>query len=123
MKLIMLLAVVLFTSNATYCQTAVATPEQVVARVIDSGTYDGITDKEVSRLGDAAAVAVTKAIGDKFLNQQALTASDIGNVLLVFHLAFAAPVIVANPSDRQPKTTLFVLQSLTALTNDSALRS
>jgi hypothetical protein len=122
MKFSCLLIVLLCTSGVTYCQMRNATPEQVVGRVIETRAYDGISDKQIGRLGDAAATAVTKLLGDKFLRERVLTANEISNVLTIVHMAFAAPGLILNPSDRQPRTTVFVLQCLLLLTSDPALR-
>ena len=123
MKSICLLIALVCASSVTYCQTVDATQESIIGRVIETGVTEGITDKVLDRMGDAAAIAVTKLLGDKFLDQKSLTPFDVSNVLVVFHMAFAAPALVANPPDRQPRATVFVLQCLTQLTNDSAVRN
>lgn len=123
MRSFLVVASLLCMSGATYGQAANATPEQIIGRVIETGTSEGQVDKQLSRMGDATAVIVTRLFGDKFVGQRGLSERDITNVLIVLHVAFAAPAIVANVPDREPRTTVFVLQCLALLTNDSGLRN
>lgn len=67
----------------------------------------GTMDKQLSRMGDAAAVATIK-----FLAGKALTAVEIDRILIIIRMAFSAPQIVDNESDREPRAALFILQSL-----------
>jgi hypothetical protein len=92
-------------------------PEQEIARFIGSGTYEGHDVKIIGRMGDAAAVAVTKVFGEKELRPD-----DIDRILMVVHISFAAPRVVENESDRQPRTTLFLLRYLDRSTTDPALK-
>jgi hypothetical protein len=71
---------------------------------------EGPTEKVLSRSGDSAAVAITKIIGGRDL-----TANEIDRTLLVLNRSFAAPRIIENESDRQPRTALFVLKYLSSL--------
>src|SRR5258708_34656926 len=114
---LVLLFIVLSARHAPAQTTANSSEEATVKRIIESGGYWGIDDKQLGRMGDAAAVAVTKVIGTKNI-----TAQDIEMVLIVLHLSFSAPRLVEKVSDRAPRTTLFVLQSLDALTTDQRLK-
>jgi hypothetical protein len=46
------------------CQTR-AQPEDIVSNMLASGSVDSHADKVLSRLGDAAAVAVTKVLAGR----------------------------------------------------------
>jgi len=85
---------------------------------LSQGFITGFAEKPVSRLGDAASVALTKVLADKLP-----TAKDIENILLVVRLAFARPSNVVNAPDRQPKTTLVLLQYLEAQPVDARLKA
>lgn len=116
MKLsVALFALVLF-SGIGNCQTA-PSPEQEIGRIMQSSGYEGHDDKVIGRMGDAAAVAITKVVGDKDLS-----ADDIERILLVIHMSFAAPRIIELESDRQPRTTLFLLKYLDTLPTRRELR-
>src|SRR5580693_7311911 len=93
-------------------------PEQVIARIIDSGTFEGHDQKVIGWLGDAAAVIVTKHLSQRHLSQR-----DIDMTLIVLIGAFADPSFVRNEADRQPRTTLLVLRYLELSTDDSKLKT
>ena len=91
----------------------VADPQPIVHRAllqISKGAYDAENEKQLHRLGDAASVAFTKEIGNRQMSW-----TDIENFLLLVHEAFAAPNAIQNQRDRQPKTSLFILQTLNCL--------
>ena len=111
MRLATVFALLLFCGVA-YGQTSKLSDEQIVERVITSGVVEGNQDKQISRLGDAAAVAATKVIGGKLVRGETITASDVNGVAIVLRLAFAAPTIVDATSDREPKTAIVLLQFL-----------
>ena len=93
-------------------------PEQVIARIIDSGMFEGHDQKVIGWLGDAAAVLVTKHLSQRHLSQ-----TDIEMTLIVLIGAFADPSFVTNEADRQPRTTLLVLRYLELSTGDSKLKT
>ncbi|HEV2492757.1 MAG TPA: hypothetical protein VG204_06750 [Terriglobia bacterium] len=64
----------------------------------------------LNRGGDAAAVAITKVVGARDISSDGIT-----RILLLIHMSFEAPRIIENPSDRQPRTTLFILKYLSTL--------
>lgn len=84
---------------------------------LSEGVYTGSEDKGLSRLGDASSVALTKVYGG-----QDLTTDDIRHILLVVRFSFAAPRIVEVPSDRRPRTTMFLLKYLDRLAADPELK-
>lgn len=93
-------------------------PEQVIARIIDSGMFEGHDQKVIGWLGDAAAVIVTKHLSQRHLSQR-----DIEMTLIVLIGAFADPSFVRNEADRQPRTALLVLRYLELSTDDSKLKT
>jgi hypothetical protein len=77
---------------------------------ISKNAYGAENEKQVRGLGDAAAVAFTKEIGDRRMSW-----TDIENFLFLVHEAFATPHAIQNQDDRKPTTSLFVLQTLNQL--------
>src|SRR5208283_4440097 len=67
----------------------------------------GIMDKQLSRMGDAAAVAITKVVAGKTID-----AVMVDRLVVIIKTAFSAPQIIENESDRKPRAALFVLQLL-----------
>jgi hypothetical protein len=110
-----LLVAVLFALPAlAWCENAeTADPDLIIHRAlvqISKGAYNAENEKQVRRLGDAAAVAFTKEIGNR-----EMTWTDIENFLFLVHEAFAAPYTIQNQRDRKPNTSLFVLRTLNRL--------
>ncbi len=97
------------------CQTV--STEEMIRRIIDKGVFEGQMQKHIGRMGDAAAVTVTKVFAGKNL-----TSNEIDNTLIVLTASFADPRGVEDVSDRQPRTTLFVLRDLESSTRDPELR-
>ncbi len=93
-------------------------PEQVIARIIDAGVFEGHDQKVIGWLGDAAAVIVTRHLSERHLSK-----TDIEMTLVVLIGAFADPSFVRNDADRQPRTTLLVLRYLGLSTDDSKLKT
>jgi hypothetical protein len=110
-KLILAIYCLMAFSSIACCQ--LANPEQVVRRIIDSGISEGHDQKMIGKMGDAAAVTVTKVLGGRGLNP-----SDVENVLTILTSAFSDPLMVQDVSDREPKTTLFILQYLSSAASD-----
>jgi hypothetical protein len=79
----------------------------------DHGFYSSTGQKELERLGDASSVALTKVFADK-----ALTKEDISHILLVIKLSYSFPETIQERGDRKPRTTLYLLRSLSFMTND-----
>jgi hypothetical protein len=88
-------------------------PEQIIRRSIDTGITEGHDQKVIGILGDAAAVSLTKVLGER-----KLTATETDSILGIVVGAFADPSMVADISDREPKTSLFVLQYLNSISSD-----
>lgn len=99
-------------------QTPTVATEDVIRRVITSGGYDGITDKLLSRMGDAVAVQITRIVAGNDL-----TDNEIDGALAAIHLAFSDPKLVPESSDRTPRATLFVLRYLNLSAHDPAVRA
>jgi hypothetical protein len=92
-------------------------PLQVVDRMLRSGIFEGHDQKVVGRLGDEAAVLVTK-----LLEGRDLTSDTIENALVVIDESFVDPSLVQSSTDREPRTSLFVLRYLDLSTNDPELK-
>lgn len=87
-----------------------ATMEEAVGRIINSGLLEGHDQKVIAGTGDAAAVLVTRVVGEG-----RLTPSQIESVLVILNSAFAD---IYPGQDTEPRTTLFVLEHLKLLTSD-----
>jgi hypothetical protein len=75
--------------------------------------YNGVFVKWLPRFGDASAVALTKLLADK-----PIADADIPAVLIVVMDSYDSPISIENAADRKPRTTLFVLSSLSHATTD-----
>lgn len=123
MRSLAIALVFIMSAAASYCQTGgpkeppLVSPDEMVRRIIELGIYEGQMEMSISRMGDAAAVAVTKVLVGK--NPSAL---EIDMVLVVFSHSFAGIKQVENISDRQPRTALFVLRYLDTCTQDLELK-
>jgi hypothetical protein len=115
---LLLIIVFLAYPGPANCQTASnPSPEQVIRKIIYSGVLEGNDYRVIGRMGDAAAVTVTRVVaGGK------LTISEMDGVLTVLGMAFGDPSMVQEAADRQPKTALFVLEYLDCSTSDPALK-
>lgn len=107
----------LLVPGTVHCQPGQAASERMITRMLASGGYDGGEDKQLDRIGDAAAVVVAKIFGEKTLGP-----TDVQNALDVIHLSFSAPTLVETAEDRNPRATLFVLRSLNSITTDRKLK-
>lgn len=116
MKSLLVLIVSLVLSGFATCQT-VASPARVIREIMESGHFDGHYAKIIGTMGDAAAVEVTRALAGNLLSPRM-----IDNVLVILDGAFADPSFVENPSDRQPRTAMFVLQAFEQSTDDPKLK-
>src|ERR1700739_543246 len=79
--------------------------------------YDTLIQNRLSILGDASSMALTKVLAGKNLS-----ADDIDRVLAVISFSFDMPTAIQEPSDCNPRTTMFVLKYLDSLTNDATLK-
>jgi hypothetical protein len=102
--------------GATMCaqETQRASTEDLVARILNKGLYDGFSSKQLGQTGDSGAVAITKVIGGKQLSGR-----EIGTAALIVDMSFASPKGIENESDRLPRTALFVLQYLDQQSHDA----
>lgn len=110
MRFISMFLVIPLLAVILHAQAADNSPEATIRDALNpkSDFYgSGIMDKQLSRMGDAAAVAIAKVVAGKKIDQ-AMT----DRLLVIIKTAFSAPKIVANESDRKPRAALFVLQLL-----------
>lgn len=113
MKIILALLLSLAVGGSVQSQQS-ATAEEAIGRIINSGLLEGHDQKVISGMADAAAVVVTKVVGEK-----TLTPSQIERVLLILNSAFAD---VDSKQGKDARTSLFVLEHLKLLTTDSELQ-
>jgi hypothetical protein len=104
------------------CQNAVpqsrtASSEEMIRHAIEFGAFEGNMQKTITRMGDAASVSVTRVLAERDPS-----ASDIQIVLVILRSSFADPTEVEAASDREPRTTLFVLHSLDRFTKDLEIK-
>ena len=91
-------------------------PEQVIRRIIETGTFEGQDQKIIGGMGDAAAIVVTRVLAGR-----AVGTAEIDSVLVVLDSCFADPSMVT-AADREPRTALFVLRSMDSSTTDTKLK-
>jgi|SRR5579885_596036 hypothetical protein len=82
----------------------IATPEQRIETILDTGMYEGHDQKIIGGLGDKAAVMLTRVVGER-----SLSSKQIDSLLLILNWAFSG---VRNSAESQPRTALFVLRYL-----------
>lgn len=116
MRLVLIIAALFVLSVVSSSQ--VMTAEQVVRRTIESGISEGHDQKIIGRMGDAAAVTLTKVLAGK-----KLTSQDIDLSLTILGASFADLGSVDDASDRNPRTALFVLQRFDATAVDPQLKA
>jgi hypothetical protein len=116
MKLLLLLLALIFTPGILHCQDR-TTDERIIEGILSSGGYDGGAAKILGRMGDAAAVVVTKILGENNIKP-----NDVENILAVIHLSFSAPILVESPMDREPRATLFLLRDINSVTTDQKIK-
>ncbi len=95
----------------------VATPEELIKTAITSGGWDGHMQKQFGKMGDAAAVVVTKVVAERNLS-----ATEIDSVLAILATSFADPALVEGAADREPRAALFVLRFLDLQAPDSGTK-
>jgi hypothetical protein len=75
--------------------------------------YDAVFVKWLPRFGDASAVALSKLLADK-----PIADADIPAILIVVRDSYDSPISIEEAADREPRTTLFVLSSLSHATTE-----
>jgi hypothetical protein len=91
-------------------QTGQSNAEAAVRQALGNlsdGTYTSTEQKELGWLGDASAVALTKILGGKILEEH-----DVESALQVITLSYEDPRVVSIEADREPRTTLLLLRYL-----------
>lgn len=101
----------------TNSQPHIATSEEVISNAITFGAIEGQTQKQVARMGDAAAVSVTRVIAEKNVDKNSAEV-----ILIIIRSSFADPSGIQIVSDREPRTALFVLHSLERSIDDAELK-
>jgi hypothetical protein len=79
-----------------------------VSRVLCFPGYTGFDEKILNRSGDLAAMTVTKSV----TVQEMKSPEKARQILLILHLAFAAPELVADSCNRTPTVALLLLDEL-----------
>src|SRR5215469_5304832 len=102
MKTFILCLLCLSLQATGYCQNDKG--QEVIEKIIKTGAIEGNDIKIIGPMGDAAAVTLTKILGNK-----ELLSNDIDAALWVIGHAFADPTFVKSIPDRQPRTALLVL--------------
>jgi hypothetical protein len=83
-------------------------------QVAFKGGYTGWDEKRLGRLGDATSVELTKIFAGKSLDHD-----DVEHILLIIRLSYSFPQGILDASNREPRTTLFLLRSLETLATDT----
>ena len=114
-RLLPCFCIALLSLNPAVCraQTNAEKTVQIAMTDAEKEGYSGVMQKSLSRLGDASAVAITKLLADK-----PLADTDIRSILLVVRLSCESPISVEEMAERQPRTTLYLLHSLSQATKD-----
>jgi len=121
MRLLSLFALILLAANAATAQANAsplsATPDdEFIRATIESSAIDGHLYKIAPRMGDAAAVSITRAIAGDVPSR-----SQIETSLLILNDAFIDVSIVQNIPDRSPRTALLLLRYFETVTTDTKL--
>jgi len=80
----------------------------IAAAMSSNGLSLSFTEKSLNRMGDGAAIALVRILGEKSLTQP----TQVRDVLSIVRQAFTAPRIITREADRAPKATLFLLNWL-----------
>ena len=115
----------LLAANATHArsQSTAGEPnaESVVTTVLSRAPdqmYTSWDAKQLNKLGDSSAVALTKVLGER----SHLSEEEATQVLLILRLSFNEPRMIKADADLQPRTALFVLNYLDDLPLSSELK-
>jgi hypothetical protein len=110
--------------SVAFCQTNPRNPnpEQVVRRVLTQpakGIYgtSGWDVKQLSLLGDSAAVEVMKLIEGRDVPK-----NEMAQILLIIQYSFESPLRVKVESDRQPKAASILVAKLQRMPAASGLK-
>jgi hypothetical protein len=117
MKYVLAVCCILICQATLFSQTRTLDSEQIIKRTISTGISEGFDQNILGRMGDAAAVTITKTLAGQTVNS-----NTIDGVLVILSASFADPELIENVSDREPKTTLFVLRYLDLSARDPRVR-
>lgn len=82
-----------------------------------NGLHTSWDERRLCKLGDAAAVEVTRQIEGKDLSS-----GEIKQILLIIQFSFEAPLQIKEESDRRPQETRLLLDRLEILPASSGLK-
>jgi hypothetical protein len=108
--LVAFLSVLVILTSCSPGQELDGIPEHVVKAALDPKSdviYSGVMRKQLTPMGDAAAVAVTKVLAG-----ERPQADVVDRILLVIEISFESPQAILIQTDQKPKTAFFVLASL-----------
>jgi hypothetical protein len=108
--LVACLAVLLVSPSSSPAQELDGVPEHVVKASLNPNSeviYSGIMRKQLSPMGDSAAVAITRVLAGERPHTDV-----VDRILLVIEFSFEFPEAIVDEGDKKPKTALFVLASL-----------
>jgi hypothetical protein len=89
----------------------------MIGNALKFSAIEGNMEKQISQMGDAASVSVTRVLENKDVSP-----NDIEIILVIFRSAFADPSAVRIVPDREPRTALFVLHNLDRDTHEPNLK-
>jgi hypothetical protein len=92
-----------------------ATAEDTIRRMIMTGIIEGHDQKVIGSMGDAAAVAIIKILGEQPVSQ--LQSDMVLNILVS---SFTGST--TEPADMEPRAALFVLRCLASQTKEAAMQ-
>ncbi|MGO9239661.1 MAG: hypothetical protein ACLQBJ_02535 [Bryobacteraceae bacterium] len=118
MKKAMIVCIWALLSNTVNGQADPGALEQTVRVSLYGVGWEGQRVKEMRRGGDAVAVALTKIIGEKILDDKQVEVA-----LDILQTAFADLSAVPALPDREPRAALFVLRSFDGSAHDPTLRN
>lgn len=117
MQRILIVFMGLLAAQAAFGQNTNMTTEDLLRYTLRTGIEDGHVTKYLRLEGDSAAVTITKILGDK-----AITDTEIDQILGFISAAFSDLRLVSVISDREPRTTLFLLKYLDRSTTTTSLK-
>jgi hypothetical protein len=117
MRSIVLLLILTLPQTALFAQVdSESVVRQALAQAIQGG-YTSTGEKQLENLADVSSVALTKIIGGRDVKDR-----EIQPILLVVKLSYGNPAGVELLSEREPRTTFFLLHFLDLSTHDAALK-
>jgi hypothetical protein len=91
---------------------------QLAFSEVSRGMYTSWSEKYLARLGDSAAPEIMK-----LLQQKKMTTKDAQTAVSLVNMSFATPRIIRNEANRQPRSTLSLLDYLDQNSADSTTKA